>query len=183
MMIATAAKDCGPLGEIVERVSNAVTRATEEFLTERPELEIVFVVVPGGNIQGGAVLNARKPLPNMDGVMLQLDLTQEILRQGADSCGRCLFQSPAAAHEVAVESAFIIQESRDAFEDWRKKRCEHPEHGVREAATMIATGIRILAELGAPELAVAELTRLCKEVCRRTHISLFKIKARSHAQA
>ncbi len=184
MMKTAEAKDCGPLGEIAEVVSRKICGELDEVLEQYPTLEIVFVVVPGGNIAGGAVVNARHSRSkDTEAMIAQLEETQTILRRGAESCGRALFESPGSLREVAEESAFIRHESRCAFESWKAKRCEHPEHGIREAATMVATGVRILGELGAPDSVLVDLTRICKEACRRAHTAILRVKARTHAQA
>ena len=184
MMKTVEAKDCGPLGEIAERVSKAVGDALKPLLDEAPELQIVFVVVPGGDVRGGAVMNGRKShAKSMDEMMQQMETSLSVLRAGAESCGRALYPSPGTAQEVTEESGFIVHQSRGAFEDWKRKCCEHPEHGIREAAAMIATGVRVLDSLGTPESALLDLTRMCKEACRRAHTALLRNRARSHAQA
>ncbi len=177
-------KDCGRLGEIAERVSQAVTAAVDGMLDEHPDLQIVFVIVPGGEVPGGAVMNARKVATNTLGdAVRQLEHTQKILRNGAESCGRGLWQSPGEPIDVAAETAFIVRESLDAFWDWDRRRCSHPGHAIREAATMVATGVRILTAAGAPAEAVHELTQMCKEVCRRAHLADLQRQAKTHAQA
>jgi hypothetical protein len=183
-MMKTEAKDCGPLGELATKVGEALKPAIDQLLEANPEMDLVLVLVPNGDVQGAAIMNARKVAGGtLEGAYIQAEKTQTILRNAAESCGRTLYQSPGSPLEVAAESAFIIRESRDAFEAWAKKRCDHAEHGIREAAVFIATGVRILSEIGTPERALIELTRICKEACRRAHLGIAKREAQTHAQA
>ena len=175
------AEECGPLGEIASVVAQLAGDVLKPTLEANPALRVILVVVPGGDVQGAAVIDARGTGGTKEEAMQRVEGAHRLLRDAAESCGRALFERPESPDKVAAESAKIAIESREHFEKWQQNKCEHIDCHVSDAATMIATGIRLLQSLGAPRDSLVDLTRMCKEACRRTHAQL--LQRRTVAQA
>lgn len=168
-------KDCGPLGEYVSVVADKVQPLVDELRAERPELEIIFVVIPGGDISGAATCSTT-PMPGAtaEDAYERAQHIQRVLRNCAESAGRALYQSPGDPDEVLVESLEIAKHSREQYEKWKDGHCGHAKCQVKDGAVAIALGIRVLEHAGAPRETLVQLTQLCKEACRRAHAAIVR---------
>lgn len=177
-MVISNEKETGPLGRLGDRVSDALRSGLKPIHDEMPfSLAVVLRTA-----EGVAVLaDTFRPLPSYDETLNVMQAAQRLLRAGADSCGRVLFQSVDDPLVVAGETAWIVGRSRELKDDYLKDNCGHERCRVRHAAMLIATGIRLLATLGVPDDSLQDLTRMCKEACRRAHLKRQESCARGSA--
>ncbi len=180
MQTTKEARDCGPLGELADKIGMLVNKPLESVLDQYPEVEIVIVVRPV-MVPGVAVLPVHRVKGEAD-KFGTIERSQRLLRDAADSCGRVLYQSPADPGEVAEESMQIVEYSRAELEHWKKiRKCVHDACAVRDAASAVATGVRILQEIGTPREVLVDLTKIAKEACRRAHLRIVEKSTRAQA--
>lgn len=164
------------LGNAARRATQLLAEAREVLLKEFPSVDLVLVL----QTEGGTAVASGRPVEGREAAFLETARSLRMLRDAAEYCGRVLYQSPdpemAAAHTHA-----IVFESRKAIAEWVKEKCAHPNCHVKEAAIYVATGVGILRDAGAPLDALADITAVTKEACRRAHLKILEHRARGSA--
>lgn len=164
------------LGNAARRATQLLAEAREVLLKEFPGMDLVLVL----QTEKGTAVATGKPVEGREAAFRETTQALRMLRDAAESCGRALYQSPNP--QMALDHTLAIaHESEKATEAWKKDKCRHPNCHVKEAAIYVATGVRILREAGAPTDALADITAVTKEACRRTHLKILEQSARGSA--
>lgn len=176
------------VGDVLRKVSAAVLPCLAALREEFKGIGLVLLAQPPGTEMAGVMTGQR--FGSREQTLVELEGAQRLMRAGAESTGRLLYQSPANPGEVAAESQHIREQSRAMADRYLERgngehaaepRCGCPTCRVTAAATMIAAGAHLLGTLGVDDQALTELTGHAKEICRRAHLKVLESSARGSA--
>ena len=165
-----------PHGEFLREAAAGIKQLIDGLAERYPgsNAKLAGIVSAFGN--SGVVTTL--PVSNEAEAMAALADTKTALRIGAWQLGEKLYDKPLDREDYAAECLEIQTSSQKIFDTVRAEaKCKCRSCEVTSAATMIATAIKLLDDVGVDKAALADLLMIGKEACRIGHLKALERKA------